>query len=71
MKRHYLKTRSSFIVVFLRSLQHKGCVCCGKPLKSLEESEKHWEEELKKSGYFGNLETDKTQLRLFSKKEWG
>ncbi|MEW6557262.1 MAG: hypothetical protein AB1349_07905 [Elusimicrobiota bacterium] len=45
-EKHYLKSRSSFIVVVLRSLAHKGCVCCSKPLKSLEESADHWAEKI-------------------------
>ena len=45
-KKHYLKNQSSFIVVILKSLMHKGCVTCGTPIKSLEESEKHWEDKL-------------------------
>lgn len=45
-KKHYLKNQSSLIVVILKSLMHKGCVACGAPIKSLEESEKHWEEKL-------------------------
>lgn len=44
--KHYLKRSSSFIVVILRSLRHKGCVCCNYPIHSLEESEKHWREKL-------------------------
>lgn len=47
-KKHYLKHHSSFIVVILRSLMHKACVNCGKPLKTLEESAEHWEKALKK-----------------------
>jgi hypothetical protein len=39
---HRLKTKSSFIVVVLASLQHKACVFCGKPIHSLEESSRHW-----------------------------
>ena len=46
--KHYLKNKSSFIVVVLRSLRHGACVNCGKQLRSLEESGKHWNEELKK-----------------------
>lgn len=45
--KHYLKNQSSLIVVILKSLMHKGCVACGAPIKSLEESEKHWEEKLR------------------------
>lgn len=44
--KHYLKHHSSFIVVVLRSLMHKACVRCGEPLKTFEESAKHWEKEL-------------------------
>jgi len=47
---HKLKRQSSFIVVVLRSLRHKACVCCGKPLKSYEDAVKHWERELAKAG---------------------
>lgn len=49
-KKHYLKHRSSFIVVVLRSARHGGCVCCGKPFKSsdpVEESAEHWRKALK------------------------
>jgi len=46
---HKLKNPSSFIVVVLRSLRHKACVKCGKPINSLEESSRHWEEELEKA----------------------
>jgi len=52
---HKLKNPSSFIVVVLRSLAHKACVCCGKPIHSFEESAKHWREELAKN----NKETEK------------
>ncbi|GAI86129.1 unnamed protein product [marine sediment metagenome] len=45
---HKLKHQSSFIVVVLRSLMHKGCVCCGKKINSLDESFEHWEKALKK-----------------------
>lgn len=45
-KKHYLKSRSSYIVVLLKSLRHKGCVCCNYPIKSLEESSEHWDEML-------------------------
>lgn len=47
---HKLKRPSSFIVVVLRSLMHKGCVRCNKSIGSFEESAKHWEEELCKTG---------------------
>ena len=43
---HYLKHPSSFIVVVLRSLAHQACVNCGKPVSTLDESAKHWLEEL-------------------------
>lgn len=43
---HKLKNKSSFIVVVLRSLRHRACVRCGKPLKSFDESADHWEKEL-------------------------
>lgn len=43
---HKLKHQSSFIVVVLRSLRHKACVCCGEKINSLDESFKHWEESL-------------------------
>ena len=46
---HKLKNSSSFIVVVLRSLRHKACVKCGKPIASFEESIEHWDEELKKA----------------------
>jgi hypothetical protein len=46
---HYLKRKSSFIVVVLRSLAHKACVSCGKPLHSLEEANDHWKSELEKA----------------------
>lgn len=49
MKAHYLKRKSSFIVVVLRSLRHKACVNCGKPIRSFEESLQHWDKELKKT----------------------
>jgi len=49
MKSHYLKRSSSFIVVVLKSLRHGRCVKCGKPIRSLEESFEHWENELKKN----------------------
>jgi len=56
--RHYLKSSSSYIVVVLRSLRHRACVCCGKPLSSFDESADHWEKELNKTkqeigSYFG------------------
>lgn len=41
---HYLKSRSSLVVVILRSLRHGSCVVCGHPLKSLEDSGRHWYE---------------------------
>ncbi len=44
---HKLKNQSSFIVVVLRSLRHKACVCCGEKINSLDESFKHWEKALK------------------------
>jgi len=47
--KHKLKRKSSFIVVVLRSLRHGACVRCNTPIRSLEESSKHWETELKKS----------------------
>ena len=47
--KHYLKSKSMFVVMILKSLRHGGCVNCGKPIKTLEESEKHWTEELKKA----------------------
>jgi len=50
-EKHYLKSRSSFIVVVLRSLSHKACVNCGKPIHTFEESVKHWEEALEKDGW--------------------
>ena len=49
-KKHYLKHRSSFIVVVLRSARHGACVCCGKPFESsdpVEESAEHWRKALK------------------------
>jgi len=46
---HKLKNPSSFIVVILRSLRHKACVCCGVPINSLKESSRHWERELEKT----------------------
>jgi len=48
MPEHRLRHRSSFIVVILRSLRHGACVCCGKPIRSLDESFEHWEEKLTK-----------------------
>ena len=45
-KKHMLKNPSSFIVVVLKSLICQVCLCCGKPIESLEESIEHWEEEL-------------------------
>lgn len=44
--KHYLKTKSSFILVVLRSLRHKGCVCCGQKTETLEEAGEHWKKEL-------------------------
>lgn len=47
--KHYLKHRSSFIVVVLRSARHNACICCGKPFKSsdpVEESAEHWKKAL-------------------------
>ena len=52
MKKHYLKARSSYIVVILRSLRHGACVCCGEPIESLDESVEHWDRNLAESGYF-------------------
>ena len=49
MSSHYLKRKSSFIVVVLRSLRHGSCVKCGKPTHSLEDSFEHWENELEKT----------------------
>ena len=46
---HKLKNQSSFIVVVLRSLRHRACVRCGKPIKSYEESVDHWDKELERS----------------------
>jgi len=46
---HYLKHKSSFTIVVLRSLRHGACVSCGKPLRSFEESLKHWNKEIEKS----------------------
>lgn len=43
---HKLKNKSSFIVVVLRSLCHRACVRCSKPVKSLDESFDHWKKEL-------------------------
>lgn len=48
-KIHKLKNNSSFIVVVLRSLRHRACVRCGKPIKSLDESINHWDKELIRS----------------------
>lgn len=45
---HSLKHPSSFIVVILKSLMHKACIRCNKPINSLEESAAHWEKELSK-----------------------
>jgi len=48
--KHYLKHRSSFIVVVLRSARHGACVCCGKRFESsdpIEESAEHWRKALK------------------------
>lgn len=53
--RHYLKQRSSFIVVVLRSLRHGACVNCGIPLNSLKEATDHWLKELGR----GYEQTDK------------
>jgi len=47
--KHSLKHPSSFSVVTLRSTMHKACVCCGKPLRSYEESVEHWKKELAKT----------------------
>jgi len=49
MKAHYLKRKSSFIVVVLRSTMHGACVSCGKPIRSFEESVQHWKSELEKT----------------------
>ena len=46
---HKLKNPSSFIVVVLRSLRHRGCVRCNKPIRSFEESVAHWNQELQKT----------------------
>jgi len=46
---HKLKSQSSFIIVVLRSLRHKACVRCGKPIGSLVESSENWERELAKA----------------------
>jgi len=43
---HYLKNRSSYTVVVLRSLRHGSCVVCGTPLNSLDEAYEHWDEML-------------------------
>lgn len=43
---HYLKPRSSYIVVTLRSLRHGSCVVCGTPLNTLEGAFEHWDETL-------------------------
>jgi len=59
---HYLKRKSSFIVVVLRSLRHKACVGCGKPIASFEESVKHWEKALKD-------EQPKKELLKYAKQE--
>jgi hypothetical protein len=44
--KHYLKNKSSLIVVILKSLRHGSCVNCGVEIHSLEESEKHWNKSL-------------------------
>ena len=44
---HYLKNKSSLIVVILKSLRHGACVNCGVPIKSLEQSSDHWINSLK------------------------
>ena len=49
---HKLKNPSSFIVVVLRSLMHRGCVRCRIPIKTLDESFEHWEKELKQPPLF-------------------
>lgn len=58
MKEHKLKRQSSYTVVVLRSLRHKGCVCCGAPIRTLEESYEHWDMELAQTS------EPKNQLRL-------
>lgn len=42
--KHSLRSPSSFIVVVLKSLMHRACICCGKPIASLEEASQHWKE---------------------------
>lgn len=44
--KHRLKNSSSYIVVVLRSLRHKACITCNKPINSLEKSFEHWSREL-------------------------
>jgi hypothetical protein len=46
---HRLKHPSSFIVVVLRSLRHRACVCCGEPVNTFEESAEHWKRELQRT----------------------
>ena len=50
-KEHKLKRKSSYIVVILRSLMHKACICCNEPINTFEESAEHWDKELKKAQY--------------------
>ncbi len=55
MTKHYLKHRSSGIVVILRSLRHGACVCCGKPFDGVSPGQierdlvEHWIEELQQA----------------------
>lgn len=58
---HKLKNSSSFIVVVLRSLRHKACVRCNKPIGSFEESVEHWKNEL---GFNENPLFDKEETEL-------
>lgn len=43
---HYLKNRSSLLIVILSSLRKGQCVACGKRYNSLEEYGDHWMDKL-------------------------
>ena len=45
-KIHRLKNPSSFIVVVLKSLAARVCICCGEKIESFEQSTAHWERKL-------------------------
>ena len=46
---HSLSSKSSYIVVILKSLRHEACVRCGYPIHTLNEATKHWDSELLKN----------------------